>query len=202
MRTTAAAAGNLGLLPAAIATLTERLRLAYTVSFRSRWKRLTWLVSAALFLVILLLTGAIASLPAPAQFPFPAGTVRFSWAKGYLWWVVTPHVMTTFVASQLARGLFLALAYGVSITLAVVRSRTACCQPLALGGAALVFGSLGISFCCGPLVGLIGALGLASVATRLWSISIGSLIATLLFLTMTVRLEKVAPLTEKVERRV
>ena len=77
MQTRAAATGNLGFLHAAIAALTDRLRLAHTVSFRSRWKRLTWLVSAALFLLILLLTGAIASLPAPAQFPFPAGTVRF-----------------------------------------------------------------------------------------------------------------------------
>lgn len=49
----------------------ERLRLAYQVTFRSQWRRLTWLVSAALFLLILLLTGAIATLPAPTQFPFP-----------------------------------------------------------------------------------------------------------------------------------
>ncbi len=192
-QTRAVPTGTVRFLPTATAALTARLRLAYTVSFRSRWKRLTWLGSAVLFLLILLLTGAIASLPAPTQFPFPAGTVRFSWAKGYLWWVVTPHVMITLVGSQIIKAALLALAYGVSVILAVVRSRTACCQPLAVGGAGLVFGSLGISFCCGPLVGLIGVLGLASVATKLWGISIGVLIATLLSLTLTLRLEKVAP---------
>jgi hypothetical protein len=137
----------------------------------------------------LLLTGAIATLTAPAQFPFPAGTVRFSWAKGYLWWVVTPHVMVTLVGSLLVKAALLALAYGMTVTLAVVRSRQNCCRPLALGGIWLVFGSLGISFCCGPLVALIGALGLASVATKLWPLSMGFLAVTLLCLTIMLQPE-------------
>lgn len=116
--------------------------------------------------------------------------------------MVTPHVMLTLVASQLAKAALLALAYGMNITLAVVRSRVNCCRPLALGSAGLIFGALGISFCCGPLVGLIGTLGLAPVATKLWGISLGFLVATLFFLTMTLRLEKVAPWTERVERGV
>jgi hypothetical protein len=75
-------AGKAGALPGTVARATARLRFVYQVSFRSPWSRLTWLVSGPLFLVILLLTGAIASQAAPAQFTFPQGTVRFSWAKG------------------------------------------------------------------------------------------------------------------------
>ncbi len=139
-------AGEAGPLLAAAAWLTRLLRLVYAVSFRSRWRRLTWLVAVSLFLVILPLTGAVATLPSPAQLPFPPGTVRFSWTKGYLWWVVTPQVMLTLVVSHLAKAALLALVYGMNITLAVVRSRVGCCRLLALGGAGLVFGSLGISF--------------------------------------------------------
>lgn len=184
-------AGKAGPLLAAAAWLTSLLRLVYGISFRSRWRRLTWLVAGTLFLVILLLTGAIATLSPPKQFPFPPGTVRSSWTNGYVWWVVTPQVMLTLVASHLAKAALLALVYGMTMTLAVVRSRVRCCQPLALGGAGLVLGSLGISFCCGPLVGLIGALGLAAVATKLWSISMGILTVTLLLLAATLRSEHV-----------
>ena len=66
------------------------------------------------------------------------------------------RVMLTVVASHLAKAALLALMYGMNLTLAAVRSRVGCCRPLALGSAGLVLGSLGISFCCGPLVGLIG----------------------------------------------
>lgn len=188
-------AGKAGPLLAAAAWLTSLLRLVYGISFRSRWRRLTWLVAGALFLVILLLTGAIATLSPPKQFPFPPGTVRSSWTtswtNGYIWWVVTPQVLLTLVASHLAKAALLALVYGMTMTLAVARSRVGCCRPLALGGAGLVLGSLGISFCCGPLVGLIGALGLAAVATKLWSISMGILTATLLLLAATLRSEHV-----------
>jgi len=41
------------------------------------------------------------------------------------------------------------------------------------------------------LVGLIGALGLAAVATKLWSISMGILTVTLLLLAATLRSEQV-----------
>lgn len=183
--------GRAGPLFTATAWFTKLLRLVYEISFRSHWRQLTWLVSGALFLVILLFTGAITNLPAPTQFPFPPGTVRSSWTKGYLWWVVTPRVMLTVVASHLARAALLALVYGMNISLAAARNRVGCCRPLALGSAGLVLGSLGISFCCGPLVGLIGALGLASMATRLWGISIGFLTATLLLLAATLRSERV-----------
>lgn len=119
--------------------------------------------------------------------------------KGYVWWVVTPHVMITLVGSQLVKAALLAVTYGMSTTLAVVRSRATCCRPLAAGTAGLVLGSAGISFCCSPLVGLIGVLGLAPVVTKLWGVSMGLLIVTVTVLVLTTKLrpEEVAPMTER-----
>jgi hypothetical protein len=97
----------------------------------------------------------------------------------------------TLVGSQLIKAALLALAYGVTVTLAAVRSRGNCCRPLAFGSVWLMLGSLGISFCCGPLVELIGVLGLASVATKLWHVSMGLMAATLLILTITLQPEQV-----------
>lgn len=171
----------------------DGFRRAYRVSFRSPWTRLTWLASAALFLVILLLAGVIDRLPVQVRYPFPPGTAKISWAKGYLVLVITPHVVLNLVAVQVGKAALLALAYGMNVTLAVARSSAGCCRPLALGSLGIFFGSLGLSFCCGPVVALIGALGLAPMAINLWGLSMGLLIISLLLQATKLRPEDGPP---------
>ncbi len=178
------------------ARLGEALWLSYQISFRSPRKRLTWIASAALFLATLLLAGVIDRLPDHTSYPLPPGTAIFSWAKGYLVLVITPHLVLNLTAAQVAKATLLALAYGANVTLAAVQKQGACFRSFALSSIGIFFGPLGLSFCCGPIVGLVGALGLAPLTNKLWGASMVLLIIALLFLAIRVRAQEFTSLEQ------
>lgn len=112
-------------------------------------RRASWLVAIAAFVTTLLLAGVLERFPPGMLYPLSPGTLRISFARGYVVLVLTRHVVLSVTAAQVSVAGLLALSLAILVRLAARGPWLCRVQAAVVSGVGVFTTAVGLSYCCG-----------------------------------------------------